>query len=90
MKKEDISKLKQIITERGLQRQLKRSLRILRPTISADTIARAWQVEEYESAPDALKLVLRTADKVKREDDARIERELQQDVEKDEPALQAA
>lgn len=78
MTKQEIQEIKQAIAERGLQSTLKARLRILRPTISPDTIARAWLVEDYESAPDALQLVIRTAKEVKERDDERIRLEIQQ------------
>ena len=53
---------------------LKKRLKIVRPTISPDTIRRAWEVEDYVEASDALQLVLRIAKEIKEEDDRRIRR----------------
>lgn len=75
MTKQEIQEINQAISERGLQKRLKQRLRILRPSISADTIGRAWEVEDYDAATDTLQLVLRTAKQIKELDDERIRQE---------------
>lgn len=86
MNKSEITLLASTIQQRGLMRQLKRKLRIIRPTISADTIARAWRADDYADSPEAIKLVLTVAKELKILDDARIEREM---VETTKPELAA-
>lgn len=72
MNKEEIRLLAAQIKERRLIGQVKRLARIKRPTLSADTVARAWEAEDFETAPDAVKLVLRIAKEVKEADDKRM------------------
>lgn len=77
MTQQQIQEIQQAIAERGLTKQLKKILKIYRPTISPDTIERAWAVEDFESAPDALKLVLKCAKEIKAKDDERIRQALE-------------
>lgn len=81
MNKEEISHLALTLKQRGLIGKLKQSLRVVRQTISADTIGRAWKVEDYSTAPEALKLVLTKAKEIKLADDERISRELEMEAE---------
>lgn len=76
MTREEIKEIHEAIEQRGLVGTLKARLKIMRPKISADTIARAWEVQNYNMAPGALRLVLSQARFVKEADDKRIEQEL--------------
>lgn len=76
MTRAEIQEVHKAITERGLQGKVKERLTIIRPGISPNTIARAWEVEDFDAAPAALRLVLTQARFVKEDDDKRIEAEL--------------
>ena len=78
MNKQEIQQLADTIKQRRLVGRVKTLARLQRPTLSADTIARAWEAEDFETAPDAVKLVLRIAQNVKTADDKRMDEARQQ------------
>lgn len=78
MTRQEIQEINQAISERGLKKKLKKFLKIHRPTISDDTIGRAWKVEVFDEAPETLQLVLRIAKEVKQRDDERVRLQVEQ------------
>lgn len=78
MNKQEIQQLADTIKQRRLVGRVKTLARLQRPTLSADTISRAWEAEDFETAPDAVKLVLRIAQNVKAADDKRMDEARQQ------------
>lgn len=74
MTKQEIQDLRQAIKERGLDAQVKTRVKIIRPSLGTGTYARAWEVEDFENATPALRLVLTQARFVKEADDRRMEK----------------
>lgn len=69
----DIAALAAAIKERRLVSAVKVQARVERPTLSADTIGRAWKWSgDIECAPPAIRLVIRVAQNVLLRDDQRI------------------
>lgn len=76
MQAHEIQEIKIAINTRKLRKALLARLRIERPTLSNDSISRAFEVENFEEASDLLKVILNTARQMKLADDERIQREI--------------
>ena len=72
MTTEEIQTLSDELSTRKLKALVATRVRAFRPTVSDDTIYRAFRIEDFQAATPLIKFVLRTGNTVLAEDNVRI------------------
>lgn len=72
MQQEEIAQINETLTFRGLKSSLLNRIRIQRPTISRDTIYRAFKIEDWHQASPTLRNIVLEGKKIIAEDDIRV------------------